>query len=75
MIANITRTALAFLCGISSVFYSQKIDYPIQPVDFTHVHLTDDFWKPKIEVNAEVTIPYILKKCKETESINNLKSS
>lgn len=71
MIPNIKKSALAILIGISSVVYSQKNDYPIQPVDFTHVHLTDDFWKPKIEVNANVTIPYILKKCKETGRINN----
>src|SRR6476660_3091390 len=71
MISNIKRTALALIFAISSVGYSQKTDYPIQPVDFTHVHLTDDFWKPKIEVNAEVTIPYILKKCRETGRIDN----
>jgi DUF1680 family protein len=46
-------------------------DYPIQPVAFTHVHLTDDFWEPKLEVNARVTIPYVLEKCRETGRIDN----
>jgi DUF1680 family protein len=46
-------------------------DYPIQPVPFTHVHLHDDFWAPKIEVNANVTIPYVLAKCRETGRIDN----
>lgn len=46
-------------------------DYPIQPVPFTHVHLHDDFWAPKIEVNANVTIPYVLEKCRETGRIDN----
>jgi DUF1680 family protein len=46
-------------------------DYPIQPVAFTHVHLHDHFWEPKIEVNANVTIPYVLQKCRETGRIDN----
>ena len=48
-----------------------KADYPIQPVAFTHVHFNDDFWEPKIRVNAEVTIPYVLQKCRETGRIDN----
>jgi len=32
-------------------------DYPIQPKRFSEVRLTDAFWKPKVDVNARVTIP------------------
>ena len=46
-------------------------DYAIQPVAFTHVHLTDHFWEPKLEVNANVTIPYILRQCREQGRIDN----
>ncbi len=46
-------------------------DYLIQPVPFTEVHLTDDFWRPRLETNASVTIPYILQKCREQGRINN----
>src|SRR5258707_25123 len=46
-------------------------DYPIQPVPFTQVHLTDNFWEPKLQVNARVTIPYVLDKCRETGRIDN----
>ncbi|WP_244518882.1 glycoside hydrolase family 127 protein [Arachidicoccus rhizosphaerae] len=46
-------------------------DYPYKPVAFTQVQLTDHFWKPKIEVNATVTIPYILQMCKEHGRIDN----
>lgn len=46
-------------------------DYAIQPVPFTHVHLTDDFWRPRLETNATVTIPYILQKCREEKRIDN----
>ena len=37
-------------------------DYPIQPVAFTHVHVNDHFWQPKMHVNAEATLPFILGK-------------
>ena len=46
-------------------------DYPIQPVAFTQVHLTDDFWKPRLETNATVTIPYILNECRKNKRIDN----
>lgn len=66
---------ILLICGACRSVIGQGvthlIDYPIQPVAFTHVQLTDDFWKPKIEVNARVTIPYVLRKCRETGRINN----
>ena len=60
-----------FFMGLSFNANSQNKDYPIQPVAFTHVHLHDDFWQPKIEVNANITIPYVLQKCRETGRIDN----
>ena len=47
------------------------LDYPIQPVPFTDVELTDDFWSRRIETNREVTIPYNFKKCEETGRLRN----
>ena len=47
--------------------------YPIQPVPFTSVQLTDDFWAPKIKRNHEVTIPIALEKSRETGRIKNFK--
>ena len=32
---------------------------PIQEVSFTQVHLNDDFWMPRIEINRTVSIPSI----------------
>ena len=32
-------------------------DYPIRPARFSDVRLTDTFWKPKVDINASVTIP------------------
>ncbi|RYZ28066.1 MAG: glycoside hydrolase family 127 protein [Chitinophagaceae bacterium] len=50
---------------------AQKGDYPIQPVPFTQVHMHDEFWKPRMELNANVTIPYVLQKCRETGRVDN----
>jgi len=50
---------------------AQHKDYPIQPVPFTHVHVHDNFWAPKMEVNARVTIPTTLAKSKEHGRIDN----
>jgi uncharacterized protein len=46
-------------------------DYPIHPVLFTSVHLKDNFWAPRIKINHDVTIPFILGKCRETGRIKN----
>ncbi|UCH14190.1 MAG: glycoside hydrolase family 127 protein [Bacteroidales bacterium] len=37
---------------------AQENDYPIQPVPFTRVNVTDNFWAPKIQINHDVTIPH-----------------
>jgi DUF1680 family protein len=63
---------ILLLTSLSSTsLVAQQKDYPIQPVPFTQVHVNDQFWAPKMEVNAKVTIPYILKKCKENGRIDN----
>jgi DUF1680 family protein len=54
-----------------SVLFAQQKDYPIQPVPFTQVHVNDDFWEPKMEVNASVTIPYVLAQCKKHGRVDN----
>jgi DUF1680 family protein len=50
---------------ISSASYQPIPDYPIQPKRYSDVTLTDDFWKPKVARNAEVTIPFEVSKFKE----------
>src|SRR5882757_8806893 len=56
-------------CGLSA--YGQKHDYPIQPVPFTSVKLTDHFWTSRIEVNRTVTIPASFDRCESTGRVNN----
>jgi DUF1680 family protein len=46
-------------------------DYPIQPVPFTSVKLTDDFWAPRIKKNATVTIPIAFSYCESTGRVKN----
>jgi len=46
-------------------------DYPIQPVPFTSVKLTDNFWAPRILKNAEVTIPIAFSYCESTGRVKN----
>jgi DUF1680 family protein len=46
-------------------------DYPIQPVPFTSVNLTDKFWAPRIKKNATVTIPIAFGYCESTGRVRN----
>ena len=50
---------------------STGADYPIQPVPFTSVELTDNFWNPRIKKNADVTIPMAFGYCESTGRIKN----
>ncbi|MCL4811872.1 MAG: glycoside hydrolase family 127 protein [Vicinamibacteraceae bacterium] len=46
-------------------------DYPVQPVPFTSVHLDDHFWRPRIDINREDTIPFAFQMCEQTGRVNN----
>jgi DUF1680 family protein len=46
-------------------------DYPVKPVPFTAVRVTDQFWAPRIETNRTVTIPFAFEKNEETGRVNN----
>jgi hypothetical protein len=59
------------LWALTSPLLAQQKDYPIQPVAFTSVHVNDNFWQPKMEVNANVTIPYVLAQCKANGRMDN----
>ncbi|HEY3742004.1 MAG TPA: beta-L-arabinofuranosidase domain-containing protein, partial [Bryobacteraceae bacterium] len=58
--------------ALSAVLSAQvRRDYPVTPVPFTAVHVTDHFWAPKIEINRTVTIPFAFEKEEETGRVNN----
>jgi len=42
--------------------YVPKPDYPRQPKRISEITLRDNFWRPKIRTNAEVTIPLEIRK-------------
>ncbi len=50
-------------------------DYPIQNVDFSHVHLSDRFWQPRMEQNQTVTIPIALQQCYSTNRVLNFQKA
>ncbi|KPK81721.1 MAG: six-hairpin glycosidase [Bacteroides sp. SM23_62_1] len=45
--------------------------YPIQPVPFTSVKMTDDFWAPRIRKNHDVTIPIAFEQSEKTGRVKN----
>ena len=56
---------------ISGCSENSDADYPIQPVPFTSVKLTDNFWAPRIKKNATVTIPIAFGYCESTGRVKN----
>jgi len=46
-------------------------DYPIRPVPFMSVKLTDNFWAPRIKKNADVTIPIAFSYCESSGRVKN----
>lgn len=67
------------LCIITSCLFncSNKTNgrntYPIQPIPFTAVKVTDHFWAPRILTNYKVTIPIAIQQCYTTGRVNNFK--
>lgn len=60
---------ILFICSQSPE--SDIGDYPIQPVPFTSVKITDNFWAPRIKTNHEVTIPIAIEQSTITGRIKN----
>ncbi len=49
----------------------ENADYPVHPVPFTAVKLTDSFWAPRIKKNAVVTIPIAFRYCETSGRVKN----
>ena len=45
--------------------------YPIDPVPFTSVKVTDAFWGQRLKASREVTVPLAFSKCEETGRYDN----
>jgi len=48
-----------------------NVGYPITPVPFTSVKVTDTFWGQRLKASREVTIPLAFRKCEETGRYKN----
>lgn len=55
----------------STVSLAQKSDYPIQPIPFNAVKLSDNFWLPRLKINHNVTIPASFARCESTGRVKN----
>src|SRR6476661_6427873 len=79
IVAGVVAVGIAGSTGLQTTSGQKPIqgaarldrDYPIQPVSFESVHLTDQFWAPKIETNRVATIPAAFDKCEETGRVDN----
>ncbi|MHC4110353.1 MAG: glycoside hydrolase family 127 protein, partial [Planctomycetota bacterium] len=75
MVCGICLGMLVQVCEVQSCSgvsgRKMKKDYPIEPISFTDVKVTDDFWSGRIETNRKVSIPYAFGKCEETGRIDN----
>jgi DUF1680 family protein len=62
---------IAILCmSACSAPYTQP-DAPIKEVPFTQVHLYDNFWTPRIEINRTVSIPSAFRECEKNGRFDN----
>jgi DUF1680 family protein len=61
----------AVLYGWQASENTTRANYPIRPVRFTDVHVTDEFWAPRIETNRTVSIPTAFDQCERTGRIEN----
>ena len=73
MINNMKSILVIALTGICLAGSAQTHDggYPITPVPFTSVKVTDSFWGQRLKASREVTIPLAFSKCEETGRYEN----
>lgn len=58
-------------CGVCMSATEAQGGYPIDPVPFTSVKVTDEFWGHRLKASREVTIPLAFSKCEETGRYTN----
>ena len=59
------------LITLMAPLWAQPRDYPVKPVPFTSVRVTDSFWAPRLEINRSATIPFAFEKDEETGRLDN----
>jgi len=71
---NMRKLFITGLIGLSLCLQAQvkkSGGYPITPVPFTSVKVTDAFWGQRLKASREVTIPLAFSKCEETGRYQN----
>lgn len=72
-----TSTPLLFIClaplllPVSAFAQRAKAELSIEPVPFTTVRFTGDFWVARLETNRKITIPHVFKRCEEEGRMDN----
>src|SRR5437764_1064668 len=69
--AAITAAVVIFTWHAFGQNQAPRKDYPIRPIRFTDVQVTDDFWAPRMETNRTVSIPTAFDQCERTGRIEN----
>lgn len=69
----IILAAVATFTNVTSAQKQQSLHsgYPIDPVPFTSIRVTDNFWGQRLKASREVTIPLAFGKCEETGRYEN----
>jgi len=70
-VLNAGATFLIMVLAALGCSRSGSKDYPIRPVPFTAVKMTDHFWRPRMETNRAVTIRHAFQKNEETGRMDN----
>lgn len=63
--------ACAFMVNSQAQKTGIYTGYPITPVPFTEVKVTDNFWGQRLKASREVTIPLAFSKCENTGRYKN----
>jgi DUF1680 family protein len=75
METRIVKMTILLVTGIFMICSCSKNQttgtYPIEPVPFTSVKITDNFWAPRIKTNHEVTIPIAIEQSRISGRIRN----
>lgn len=74
---KLTIISLAMMVAIPTLA-QQKANshgYPVSPVPFTQVKVTDHFWGQRLDASRKVTIPLAFSKCEETGRYRNFENA
>ena len=61
----------AVLCSCGGPGEYTAPDFPVMEVPFTSVHVSDNFWAPRIETNRKVSIPSAFGECEKNGRFDN----